>query len=115
MIIIERIIQNHHVIQTSSCFLGALAEVLLRLDVLLVHQQVLIQIKCIQLVQIGFLDVHLWRLVHFIGLGLAQRFSLLDHLGYFMALVYIIIVQRVQRMASCLWRSCHFIHLRLIS
>lgn len=52
----------------------------------------------------GLLHVHLRRLIHFIGFGLAQRLSLLRHLNYLVALVHIIVVQ-----SRFLRRRRHFI------
>lgn len=106
MIIIERIVQNHHIIQASVCFLWVLAEVLLGLDVLLVHHQVLIQVESIHLVHFCLLSEHFRWLIHFVRLSFAQRLSPVGH-STNLAFVHVIIIQRLQRLASYLRWSHH--------
>ena len=66
MVIVEGIIQNHHVIQASIAFLRVLAEVLLGLDVLLVRRHVLVNVERIHFVNFRFLSKHFRRLIHFV-------------------------------------------------
>lgn len=116
MIIVEGIIQNHHIVQTPICFLWVLAEVLLSFDVLLVWHQVLIQVECFisYFICSCFVSEHFGWLIHFVGLGFAQRFSLVTHSAG-LALVNIIVIERLQRMASCLrWSGLLNILVQLI-
>jgi hypothetical protein len=66
MVIVEGIVQNHHIIEASISFLWVLAEVLLGLNILFVRCHVLVYVKRIHFADFRFVSKHFRRLIHFV-------------------------------------------------